>query len=717
MTAYQEAPSLEQPRDIIAQCTELNSTDAIYKNHPIIERFGSPEHPIYIDQSNVDINGVSYEQPLIVPIVNGQLEIIQCAVMQDGKRVSVMPDGLAKGFAMYGDFHHDKPVIIIYSIEAFFKVAQTGYAVALVVLPTLCNKHQTELKAFDFEQIQFVINQLSKAGYTKLYLPVRPEHINLEPFQKLEQNTAVRLLNQYLKMGVNEFYSQLVKDENKAEIQAFIEEAIEQLPKKPQPQPQNKWQQPIPLNQVSNTKPAPFPIESLPVLARQASEAIAERVQAPIAMAAMCVLGTLSHIAQAQVNAPKVNDIYGLGEPCSLWLITEGGSGSRKSSCKELSDKAILEHERQQYEVFNAVDEQWKARLLDVPKKDRDAFIAENPQPQNPKTLFNDITFESLAGLYIDGVVLNVSINTDEAAQFFGGHSMKSETANSVLGGFTKLFDDGFVQRQRAKSNENGSGQAYDIRLTFNLQGQHEILSKELKDPVKREQGFLPRFLFAAPESLAGHRTQDEAFRQLSKGLMQDIRLTAYWGRCKDLIAKADTPNVIQNAEEVAPKRVLLRMSREAEQYDLVFYNECEELQRDEREYETVKPFASRASQLARRVATVLAFFEQQDEISKQIMIAACDIVRYSLKEWLRYADIEPKKESNAEKLLKWLAKQKDKSILYSKVQGYAPSPMRNNKQLLDQVLQELEDLNYIRGIQIVKKQYIEINPNLQKCC
>lgn len=711
MTAYQEAPSLEQPRDIIAQCTELNSTDAIYKNHPIIERFGSPEQPIYFDQSHVDINGVIYEQPLILPIYNGQLELIQCAVLQDDKRVTVMPDGLAKGFAYYGDIQKDKPVIITYSIEAFFKAAQTGYAFALVVLPTLCNKHQTELKAFDFEQIQFVINQLSKAGYTKLYLPVRPEYINLEPFQKLEQNTAVRLLNQYQQIEQSEFLIELSQDDSKEDIQAFIDLAIEQLPKKPQPQ--NKWQQPIPLNQVSNTKPAPFPIESLPVLARQASEAIAERVQAPIAMAAMCVLGTLSHIAQAQVNAPKVNDIYGLGEPCSLFLITEGGSGSRKSSCKELSDKAILEHERQQYELFRAVHEQWKVKLLEVSKKDREAFIAENPEPQNPKTLFNDITFESLAGLYIDCVVTNVSINTDEAAQFFGGHSMKSETANSVLGGFTKLFDEGFVQRQRAKSNENGSGQAYDIRLTFNLQGQHEILSKELKDPVKREQGFLPRFLFAAPESLAGHRTQDEAFRQLSKGLMQDIRLTAYWGRCKDLIAKAGTPNVIQNGEEAAPKRVLLRMSREAEQYDLVFYNECEELQRDEREYETVKPFASRASQLARRVATVLAFFEQQNEISKQIMIAACDIVRYSLKEWLRYADIEPKKESNAEKLLKWLVKQKDKSVLYSKAQGYAPHPMRNNKLLLDQVLQELEDFNYIQLTLLGKKQYIEINPNL----
>lgn len=706
MNAYQEAPSLEQPSDIIAQCTELNSTDDTYINHPIIERFGSPEQPIYVDESS-DL------QPLIMPVYNGQLEIIQCAVMLDGEMVDLTIDGenqdrgLAKGFARYGDFDHDKPVIITYSLEAFFKVAQTGYAVVLVLLPTLCSNHKTELKPYDFNQIQFVINQLSQAGYTKLYLPVRPEQMHLEPFKALEQNTAVRLLNHYH----NGYECDLSQYDEADQVQVSFDYAIEALPEKPKSK--NQWQQPIPLNQVNNAKPAPFPIESLPLLARQASEAIAERVQAPIAMAAMSVMGTLSHIAQAQVNAPKVNDIHGLGEPCSLFLITEGGSGSRKSSCKDLSDKAILEHEQQQYEIFKATHEQWKARLLDVPKKDRDAFIAENPEPQNPKTLFNDITFESLAGLYIDGVVLNVSINTDEAAQFFGGHSMKSETANSVLGGFTKLFDDGFVQRQRAKSNENGSGQAYDIRLTFNLQGQHEILSKELKDPIKREQGFLPRFLFAAPESLAGRRMQDEAFRQQSKGLMQDKRLTAYWGRCKDLIAKAEIPNVIQDGEKAPLKRVLIGMSIEADRCDLEFYNECERLQNEGKEYETIKPFASRAAQLARRVATVLAFFEQQNEISKQIMIAACDIVRYSLKEWLRYADIEPKKESNAERLLKWLVKQKDKSILYSKAQGYAPAPMRNNKQLLDQVLQELEDSNYIQRTELLRKNYIEINPTL----
>ena len=232
MLDYDHPKELIAPDAILNECTQLVSFNEAYSSHPLIQRFGSPEQPIYVDDSNVDINGVTYEQPLIMPIVNGQLELVQCAVMQDGKRVSVMPDGLAKGFARYGDFDHAKPVIITCSLESFFKVAQTGYAVALVVLPTLCNANLTELKAFDFEQIQFVINQLSKAGYTKLYLPVRPEQMHLEPFKALEQNTAVRLLNQYLKMGVSEFQIELTQYESLSEVLAFIDEAIEALPEK-----------------------------------------------------------------------------------------------------------------------------------------------------------------------------------------------------------------------------------------------------------------------------------------------------------------------------------------------------------------------------------------------------------------------------------------------------------------------------------------------------
>ncbi|WP_151831990.1 DUF927 domain-containing protein [Acinetobacter ursingii] len=220
-----------KPDTILANCTLLNPSDDTYLNHPIIERFGSPLQPIYVDQCNVDINGVNYDNPLILPIYDGQLNLVQCAVLQDKQQVQVMPDGLSKGFARYGDFDHAQPVIITYNLEAFFKIAQTGYAVALVVLPSVCNAKQVALKPFDFEQMHFVIHQLEKAGYTQLYMPVRPEHIRLEAFQSLEKNTNVRLLNQYQTIMGAEFLTELLKTDSKEDVTAFIDEAIEQLPK------------------------------------------------------------------------------------------------------------------------------------------------------------------------------------------------------------------------------------------------------------------------------------------------------------------------------------------------------------------------------------------------------------------------------------------------------------------------------------------------------
>lgn len=62
------------------------------------------------------------------------------------------------------------------------------------------------------------------------------------------------------------------------------------------------------------------------------------------------------------------------------------------------------------------------------------------------------MTFESLAGLYIDGLIVDASINTDEAGQFFGGHTMKADTARNALGGFTKLFDDGSLHSAHVAS-------------------------------------------------------------------------------------------------------------------------------------------------------------------------------------------------------------------------------------------------------------------------
>lgn len=471
-----------------------------------------------------------------------------------------------------------------------------------------------------------------------------------------------------------------------------------------------EWGDIIPLDNSTTSKATPYPIQALPPLLQGAATAIAEYVQAPIAMTAQCVIGAISHIAQAHVNAPHQFKAH--GEPCSLFLLTEGQSGSRKSTSKNLADKAIEEYERKAHDQYKDDVQQWKTLQAGLPKADREAFLAENPPPNDPSTIFNDGTLEAVAGLYIDGVLKSASISSDEAAQFFGGHTMKSDTRTQALGSYTKLFDDGSIQRTRSKSNLNGSGRAYDIRLTFNLQGQHEVLSDALKDDVLREQGFLPRFILSVPENLAGTRLHDAEFRQ--KNAYLDHRLIAYWERCKTLLDPCPMPLV--DGQQQQDRRVI-QLSSQADMIDLAFYNECEEQQLKGGKYEHIQPFASRASQLARRLATVFAFFQDEQEITAQTMQGACDIIRHSLGEWLRYAEIESKKESDAQRLLNWLVKkcveECTNKIQYSTMQTSCPRPMSKNKQMLEMTAQQLEDTNHIRIDSVIKKRLVELNPLL----
>ena len=697
-----------KPDTILANCTLLNPSDEQYINHPIIQRFGSPAQPIYVDQCNVDINGVSYDNPLILPIYDGQLNLVQCAVLQDGQRVQVMPDGLAQGFARYGHFDHAEPIIVTYNLEAFFKIAQTGYAVALVILPSLCDAQHTEFKPFDFEQMAFGIHQLAKAGYTKLYMPVRPEHIQLEGFQKLEQDTALRLLNQHIvidEQGIKtDYLIELYKDDGIEDVAIFIDESIKRLSSSGQ------WGELLPLAQPETSVNSAYPIHALPPLARDAVIAIAEHVQAPIGMTAQCVIGAMSHIAQAHVNAP--HPFNPQGEPCSLYLLTEGQSGSRKSTSRNMADKAIIQHERKQYELYRRDLEQWKSGQASLNKKDKEAYSAENPPPHDPSTLYSDITLESIAGLYVDGILNNASIASDEAGQFFGGYTMKGDTRTQAIGGYAKLFDDGFVERTRSKSNLNGSGRAYDVRLTFNLQGQHEVLSDALKDPVLRGQGFLPRFILTIPENLAGTRLQDAIYR--SKNANHDHRLIAYWTRCEYLLDDCPRP---QGGQELHNGRYVIPMNDEAREIDASFYNMFEELQGKGKRYEYLQAFASRASQLARRLATVFAYFEGLQWIDAKTLTGACEVVKHSLNEWAMYADIEVKTESDAERLIKWFAKyctnKKIDKLAYSSFMNSCPRPMRGSKQKLEPVLEELIDSHYLKIEEISKVRHILINPIL----
>lgn len=199
-------------------------------------------------------------------------------------------------------------------------------------------------------------------------------------------------------------------------------------------------------------------------------------------MAGQCVLGALAHMGQRFINAPM-----GHGhQPASLIIIIEGESGSGKSQVMGLTHFKIKEYERQQCESYINDLTSWETIKAATPKNEVQTFFDANPKPQNPITMFKDATIEPILDKLIDGSILNASWTTDEAAQFFSGHSMKSDTAGNSLGALTTLHSDGEAFRLRSQKSAHAMAKtnAYSVRLTFVLMGQRVVLEEALTDPL-----------------------------------------------------------------------------------------------------------------------------------------------------------------------------------------------------------------------------------------
>lgn len=646
-------------------------------------------HPEYIDY---DCDGC-----FVIPYVNPKdlAEVVGYAIsgnvkkydtdqtphkLLDSKKVSWVV-GTAGVFASNTNKVNIPYILCTDNLDLFIKIAKADIAV-------LFNQDIDE--AF-----QFINDGMPETIFRAMTGFNQPKQ-NQDLFIQLDENFNSLKLEQ-----INQFFLEKINYlKQSIDANTFIQESSVQ------------WGKLLPLQQAEGAANNPYPIDALPLLAREAVLAISEHVQSPIAMTAQCVIGAMSHIAQSKVNSP--NRFNTFGEPCSLFLLTEGQSGSRKSTSRKLAYQCILDYELKKYDIYRTELEKWKVGQAGLPKKDRDAYCAENPPPNDPSTIYSDFTLESIAGFYIDGILRNASISTDEAGQFFGGHTMKADTRNQALGGYAKIFDDGYVERTRSKSNLNGSGRAHDMRLTFSLQGQHEVLVDALKDPVLRGQGFLPRFILTVPENLAGTRLQDSAY--LEKNANIDHRLIAYWTRCEYLLDSF--PNILMG-NELHNGRYVIPMNEEAIGVDTAFYNEFELLQGAGKRYEYLQAFASRASQLARRLATVFAYFEGLPCIDAKTLQGACEVIKHSLNEWAKYADIEVKAESNAEKLLKWLidkcVEYKKDKFTYSYVQSSCPRPMQKKNGNFKMIIQQLHDSNYIKIKPEKGSRYVIINPVLLK--
>ncbi len=476
---------------------------------------------------------------------------------------------------------------------------------------------------------------------------------------------------------------------------------------------QSGWGDPEPLGN-DPSQPTRYPIEAWSPILRKAIEAIAYYRQVPLAMAGQSVLGAIAHIGQAHIDAPMGSE----HKPTSLIIITEGESGTGKTQVMGLSHFKIDQHEKLLYSNYLSDISSWENNLLSLKGKDRAAFLDENPKPPNPVTMFDDATIEPLIDRFVDGEMYNASLSTDEAGQFFNGHTMKSDTAGSALGAITKLYSSGIAGRTRSQKNAyaNPRTKAYDVRMTFLLQGQRVVLEKALTDPLMSGQGFLARAMIACPEDLRGKRVWNDPKRRNDRP-HDNPCLIDYWSRCQILLDPL--PANLPSDSTGAPNRIKMQWANnEAVQAFEDGMQAIENRQANGQVLEYLKAYASRMAENATRIASLMAFFDGRKTITTDDITRAFMLVEYSTAERLRYLDATPTGEQNdSEKLSCWLVdKARGKNphkLSRTYIANNAPNPMRKNTKLLQNELDKLESAKHIKQEVEGRSKVILINPKL----
>jgi len=470
------------------------------------------------------------------------------------------------------------------------------------------------------------------------------------------------------------------------------------------------WGEPEPLAN-DPSKPTPYPINAFTGLLRRVIELVAYYAQVPLAMAGQCVLGSLAHMGQRFIDAP-----FGHSHMAAcLILITEGESGSGKTQAMGLTHFKIKEYERQKYASYLDDVSTWESDKASLKGKELSTFLDENPKPQNPKTLFDDATIEPILDRFISGEMSNASWTTDEAGQFFNGHTMTGDTAGSALSAITKLYSDGEVSRLRSQKSAYATPQtdAHSVRMTLLLQGQRVVLEQALTDPLMNGQGFLARALIACPEDLRGQRTWDDEQRR-NDSPYDNPDLIAYWSRCHSLLDPL--PASLPNDSTGTPQRIKMQWADGAEQ---VFYKHMQAIENRQAQGQTLeylKAYASRMAENASRIASLMAFFDERKVVTIDDITRAFMLVEYSTAERLRYLDATPAGEQNdSEKLSSWLVDKvrgKNPPILNkSFVTQNAPNALRGKK--LNGLLEDLQSVGHIRLESDGRRRLVCINPKL----
>jgi hypothetical protein len=419
-----------------------------------------------------------------------------------------------------------------------------------------------------------------------------------------------------------------------------------------------------------------FPVGCLTPKLRSAAEAIISKTQAPAALAAQSVLSVASLVAGSRAK------VQTLGSPANATaaFVTIALSGERKSAADKIAktgiDRVIMRL-RREHEIAMA---RHKSELACAGRGE------EKPAaPVCPSFLVTEPTVEGAFKSIASGCGF-LGWFTDEAASFWGGHSMSKDQRAKTSGIVSKFWDGDYFFRPRA--GQEGDGYVPPTATTINLMFQPTLIRDTYGDEFLIGQGLLARMLPCWPASNMGSRK----YRRPTE---ED---EAAAGRFHDEVEAALLHTLADPTERS------LTLSEEALNHCIEFHNSIEtELGRGGWAAD-ISGFASKAPEHACRLAAIMTLFEDgtAETVSGEVMKASCEMVRYYLDQYkfLCIAATNETEISRAQTLLDWLRKnlKPGDGFATDRVLQFGPVAARRSK-ALDRQLAVLMQYGWVHAL------------------
>lgn len=403
----------------------------------------------------------------------------------------------------------------------------------------------------------------------------------------------------------------------------------------------------------------PFPMDALGPVVEQTARAIVEFVQAPEAICAQSVLAACAFAAQQQVDVVLPT---GATRPASLYFLTVGASGERKSAVDDLATKPLAQYQKNLHQQHRAELAAFEAaRKGDDPTMER---------PLMPTVLVGEPTFEGLCRLLAEGQA-NVALMSDEGGAFLNGHAMSAENKLRTATGLCSLWDGKPLSRPRASQSTET---LYGRRAGLHLMVQPDIARTLTGDAALRDQGLLSRVLVSAPDTRQGRRLWQPPSQQ-ARTLM-----ASYTSHLGQLLAEP-LPLECGERNVLAPRPV--RLGADAERAFVAFYNDVEREVGHGGRLAPIAGLANKAPEHASRMALVQAYIANPyaAEIDEDAFDRAVVLMKHYLDEALRLTALGPVSADvmTAQTTLDWLIKRGKGLFMLTEVYQCGPTLVRTS--------------------------------------